>query len=460
MKIWGIRLFAFVLIGVGSMFLTQVAYDLFLRHNPILENWVINRQEMLQNTGLLLADWVDHGDMEQLHAYLKQHEANGFQYALYDALSGKVLMGSPDRKAQEVARTAGRDKRYTIDAFSFKTHLLPEKIEAVPFLSPQGKALILGLKQIDTKPEAKDSLLTQIVSIRLVGIILAMLVIAALVYTAERPVAHLREGMRRLAAGDFNVQLDPVLLRRKDTIGRLAKEFNRTATNMARKQQAQRLLLSEISHEMRSPLSRMAIATELVKNGSADNKNQLIERIRTDSDQLNSLSGQLMDFVRLQWLQSVRASLQLSPLLQQVVSECTEEAAALQKRVLLSAPGQGAVSGNAEQLSSMFRNIIRNAVRHTPENSTVEVIAKEVTGNGHGLALIFIRDKGPGLPEEDLERVMEPFQQGKSSGIKGEAGLGLAIARQVAETHDGGITLENRHEGGLQVTIRLPLRLQ
>ena len=256
-------------------------------------------------------------------------------------------------------------------------------------------------------------MLTQIVCIRLAGILLALLIIAALIYTSERPVAHLRSAMRRLAAGDFSVRLDPVLLRRKDTIGRLAKEFNRTATNMARKQQAQRLLLSEISHEMRSPLSRMAIATELVKNGSPDNKVQLIERIRTDSDQLNSLSGQLMDFVRLQWLQSVREPLQLSPLLQQVVTECSEEAAEQQKKVLLSSSGNGAISGNAEQLSSMFRNIIRNAVRHTPENSSVEVIAKEVSGNGHGLALIFIRDHGPGLPENDLERVMEPFQQGK-----------------------------------------------
>ncbi len=460
MKIWGIRLFAFVLITVGSMFLTQIAYDHFQRHNPLFENWLVDRQEMLQNTGMLLADWLDHGNMEELDAYLKQHEANGFQYALYDAPSGKILLGTPSSDAQDIARTSVNNKQYAINEFNFKTHLLPQKIEAIPFVSPQGKALILGLKQIDTHPEARDSMLTQIVCIRLAGILLALLIIAALIYTSERPVAHLRSAMRRLAAGDFSVRLDPVLLRRKDTIGRLAKEFNRTATNMARKQQAQRLLLSEISHEMRSPLSRMAIATELVKNGSPDNKVQLIERIRTDSDQLNSLSGQLMDFVRLQWLQSVREPLQLSPLLQQVVTECSEEAAEQQKKVLLSSSGNGAISGNAEQLSSMFRNIIRNAVRHTPENSSVEVIAKEVSGNGHGLALIFIRDHGPGLPENDLERVMEPFQQGKSSGIKGEAGLGLAIARQVAETHDGGITLENRHEGGLQVTIRLPLRLQ
>ena len=460
MKTWGIRLFAFALIIVGSMFLTQIAYDHFLRHSPVFENWTLNREETLQNTGMLLAGWLAHGQTGQISAFLKQHEAKGFQYALYDAHNGRVLMGSPAPEAEKLAQAAAAEQHYKIDNFSFKTHLLPDKIEALPFHTSNGETYILGLKQFDIHPEAKDSLLTRMVCVRIAGVALAMLVIAALLYTSERPVLQLRKAMRRLASGDYNVKLDPVILKRNDSVGRLAKEFNRTAMNMARKQQAQRLLLSEISHEMRSPLSRMAIATELVKNSDQNNKSQLIERIRTDSDQLNSLSGQLMDFVRLQWLQSVREPLQITPLLQNVVAECSDEAIEHNKKVLLSSNGIGAISGNSEQLSSMFRNIIRNAIRHTPENSAVEVIAKEVSGNGHGLALIFIRDKGPGLPVEDLERVMEPFQQGKSSGIKGEAGLGLAIAKQVAETHDGGITLENRHEGGLQVTIRLPLRLQ
>lgn len=460
MMLWGIRLFAFALITVGAMFFTQIVCDQVSRRSPVFENWARNRQEMLENTGILLASWRARGNTEQIRDYLEKHRAKGFRYALYDARSGKVLMGNPAPEAAQLARRASKTRRYAINDFSFKTHILPDKIEALPFLSPQGQKLIIGLKQVDTHPEAKDSLLTQMVAIRIAGIVLALGVIAALVYASERPVLQLRTAMRRLAAGDYSARLDPPLLRRNDTIGRLAKEFNRTAANMARKQQAQRLLLSEISHEMRSPLSRMAIATELVKTGNPDNKIQLIERIRTDSDQLNSLSGQLMDFVRLQWLQAVREPLLLAPLLQKVVAECDAEAGELHKKVLLSSTGSTCVSGNTEQLSSMFRNIIRNAVRHTPENTNVEVIAKEVSGNGRGLALIFIRDKGPGLPEEDLERVMEPFQQGKCPGIKGETGLGLAIARQVAETHEGGITLENRLEGGLQVTIRLPLRLQ
>ena len=216
---------------------------------------------------------------------------------------------------------------------------------------------------------------------------------------------------------------------------------------------ADRRLLLDISHELRSPLARLGVAVELARSG--ENRDAALDRIQKESDRLNALVGELLQATRAEVdPQALRAQpVRLDELLATIVSDCSIEADARGCSLALDATGPLTVRGDPELLRRAVENVIRNALRYSPPQTSVDV---NLASNGAG-ARIQVRDYGPGVPEESLSRIFEPFYrvEGDRNRDSGGVGLGLAIARRAVELHKGKLQARNAHPG-LLVEMEIP----
>ena len=281
---------------------------------------------------------------------------------------------------------------------------------------------------------------------------IAVLACYALAYHLSSPVLKLKRTVDRFGHGDLTAR---AASRRADEIGQLARSFNHMAEHIETLLVAERRLLLDISHELRSPLARLGVAVELARSGEVHDP--LLDRIQKEADRLNTLIDGLLQVTRAEGDPGTRhvVPVQLDELLEDIVGDCSIEATALECALTLTSRMPMTVNGDPELLRRAIENVIRNAIRHAPAGTVVEVLIEarpEATG------CILVRDSGPGVPPEALTRIFDPFyrvetDRGRSSG---GAGLGLAIARRGVELHAGSLRAQNV-EPGLLVTIELPL---
>jgi signal transduction histidine kinase len=251
--------------------------------------------------------------------------------------------------------------------------------------------------------------------------------------------------------GDLTARADS---RRKDEIGELARAFDEMAGRIQVLMTAERRLLQDVSHELRSPLARLDVAADLAST-SADPAEFLVH-IRGDVSRLSTLVDELLRLTRAEGDRATREreEVALDDLLQEVAAACALEAEAGGCRLDLTAEDPATVQGAPEHLRRAVENVVRNAIRHAPAGTAVE-IGLERDGD---TARIAIRDRGPGVPEDLLGAIFKPFfrVEGHRSRIDGGIGLGLAIARRAVDLHRGRIAARNAHPG-LSVTIELPM---
>jgi two-component system sensor histidine kinase CpxA len=265
-----------------------------------------------------------------------------------------------------------------------------------------------------------------------------------------RPVRRLQKAVERFGRGDFTARSGASRL---DELGDLARSFDRMADRIETLLAAERRLLLDISHELRSPLARLAVAVELARSG--DDTDNALNRIQKEADRLNSLVGQLLQVTRAEGDPASlrRDPVRLDQLVQELVDDAAIEAASHRCEVHYEKREPVTVAGDAELLRRAVENVIRNAIRHAPPNSSVEVtLARQ---NGH--ALVEIRDHGPGVPEEALPRLFDAFYRVETdrNRTSGGIGLGLSIARRAIELHKGAIRARNA-KPGLEVELELP----
>lgn len=270
-----------------------------------------------------------------------------------------------------------------------------------------------------------------------------------------RPVLGVQQGLRRLARGDLGARMGSDLAGRTDELGALAADFDATAQRLQELVSAQEMLLRDVSHELRSPLTRLRLALELARRGGPGLPAQM-DRIERECGRLDMLTGQVLRLARLREPRArAGAPLDLAALVTETVSDVAYEAEAAGKSVAWQAPGQPVwLHGAAAELASMLENVLRNALRFTPRGAQVDVALQA----GAGTVSISVCDRGPGIAPEHLDKVFAPFFQSDPARAGGHtgAGLGLAIAQRVAQRHAGAIRLANRAGGGLRVEISLP----
>jgi two-component system sensor histidine kinase CpxA len=287
--------------------------------------------------------------------------------------------------------------------------------------------------------------------------IAGLLVIATVAWfiarTVGRPIGELQLAARELALGHIDRRVPEAIVRRKDELGRLAADFNTMADRLAALLAGRSQLMGELSHELRSPLARLQAALALA---GARHEFGDAERIRVEQEirRMDAVIGDLLRFSRLDAAANIgRKLVRIEELLTTLLADEEVEARTKDLRLGLATNGDLAVVGDPDLLRSGFENVLRNAIRYAPRGSEITVVAAR---ERDGIA-VAIRDRGPGVPPEYLERIFEPYVRvPKSIEDAGSTGLGLAIARRVAEVHGGRIAARNRDPGGLEVTFTLP----
>jgi two-component system sensor histidine kinase CpxA len=278
----------------------------------------------------------------------------------------------------------------------------------------------------------------------------AVLLCYWLAYHLTSPVRDLQKAVERFGRGNLSARVGST---RRDELGQLARTFDRMANRIETLLAAERRLLLDISHELRSPLARLGVAVELARSG--DNLDSALDRIQKESDRLNTLVGQLLQVTRAEGDPSSlrREAVRLDELVQQLVNDSTIEAAKHGCELRYDKPGPVAVQGDPELLRRAVENVVRNAIRYSPPQSAVEVSL--VRNNGR--AILDIRDHGPGVPDDALPRIFDAFYRVDSdrNRVSGGIGLGLSIARRAIELHKGKIRARNAHPG-LDVEMELP----
>ena len=294
----------------------------------------------------------------------------------------------------------------------------------------------------------------------LVAAFLASLLVSALLARhLTAPISRLRDAFEALAAGRLDFRLGATMSERRDEIGELGGDFDKMAGRLEQLIASRDRLLHDVSHELRSPLARMQTAVGLAHQQPARVESAL-ERIGLEASRLDELVGELLTLARLESGKQTPGDeyIDLRELLASVVDDARFEASDsgrtidladdLERDVVLHASGP--------LLHRAIENIIRNALQHTPTGSKVEV---SLHAAASGRLRIVIRDHGPGIAEDQLPSVFEPFfRSSKSDATNARGfGLGLAIARRAIEAHGGSIVAENvAGSGGLRVVIELP----
>ena len=277
------------------------------------------------------------------------------------------------------------------------------------------------------------------------GRVAAVLVVAGvfcfvLARHIAKPIGQLRMAARNIASQQLQTRVPVSVLVRKDELADLGRDFDRMAERIEQLVTAQRHLLADVSHALRSPLARLNVALGLARQRHGPPSSEHLDRIETEAERLNKLIGQLLTMARV----DSGVDLERSTLfdLGSVVEEVSTDA-----------------EYEARHRRCAVENVVRNAVRHTAERTRVEVSLDREDTAGGPRAIIKVRDYGPGVPDESLDTLFVPFNRILTDGRSNpeRTGLGLAITRRTFEVHGGTATAANDPGGGFIVTLELPL---
>jgi signal transduction histidine kinase len=297
--------------------------------------------------------------------------------------------------------------------------------------------------------------------LRLLGV---LLVAGFFCYWLARHITHpldkLRLAARQIADEHLDVRVDPEVLKRKDELAELGRDFDRMANRIHTLVTSQRRLLSYVSHEFRSPLARLNIALGLARTDANPEIFEHLDRIELETNRLNELIGQLLTLTRANSGIDLRQKriFDLGALVQEVAADSNYEAQIRNCAVKFDPRFECMVEGSPDMVRGAVENVVRNAVRHTAEGTDVEISLESVDAAPSSRAVIRVCDRGPGVPAHELINIFRPFHR-VVNGARPEsngAGLGLAITERTFQLYGGSVTAANAPEGGLIVTLELP----
>ena len=279
---------------------------------------------------------------------------------------------------------------------------------------------------------------------------------AALARYLIRPVVHLRDGLSALAHGRFDFRIGDQMAGRKDEVTALAHDFDSTAARLQELQDAQQRLFHDVSHELRSPLSRLQAAVGVLRQSPAK-LGAMLDRMDREVERLDALVGEVLTLARLtagSGLPLKTQPLDVIELLNEILGDAAFEAQARDVSITTSVDGSFRAEVEGELIYRALENVVRNAVKYTAEHSHISVSCEAAAER----LKICVTDQGPGVRRDELERIFQPFSRGKEAVPRGGYGLGLAITRQAIERHGGRAHASLPDAGGLAITLELPRR--
>jgi two-component system, OmpR family, sensor histidine kinase CpxA len=284
----------------------------------------------------------------------------------------------------------------------------------------------------------------------------------ALVMIFTRPVIRLRKAARELARGNLSARVNEkpegkVLT--GDEFDGLVHDFNHMAERLQSLVDAHKLLLRDVSHELRSPLARVSVALELSREDADATMSTHLDRIQRETEKLNQLIGQLLTLSSMETADTLDKfeRVSLRELLSEMLPDAEYEAQQRGTAVELDAGCDCTVEGRRELLYRAIENVIRNAIRYTEAGSKIDVSLQR--DSSARIAILEVSDRGPGIPLSELESIFRPFyrlDQARNAQTGG-FGVGLAIAERAIKLHSGCIRASNRTGGGATIQISLPV---
>jgi two-component system sensor histidine kinase CpxA len=272
------------------------------------------------------------------------------------------------------------------------------------------------------------------------------------------PILRLREASQKLATGDLSTRAAASIERRHDELGDLVRDFNAMASRIEELVSRQRQLISDVSHELRSPLARLNVALDLGRERKGNDP--AFDHMEQDIGLLDEMIGRLLTIARLDTVSAPipMVPVNLTELVSQIVRDADFESREHDGGLKLTTNEQCFVRGNSELLHSAIENVVRNAIRYTAPGTSVEVLLGSECNSSASSVRLTVRDYGPGVPESELGNIFQPFYRVADARDRqsGGAGLGLAIADRIIRIHGGTIRAENAAQRGLQVEILLP----
>jgi two-component system sensor histidine kinase CpxA len=292
------------------------------------------------------------------------------------------------------------------------------------------------------------------VAVLTIAILAAAVVSLLLARYVSAPIVRIQNASRALAAGALGTRVGAPSTQRRDEVGTLARDFDAMAERIQELVTAKETLLRDVSHEFRSPLARIRMALALAERRAGEASRPDLARIEREAERLDALVGQVMTLTRLRTTDAPRRDIVR---LDALVGEVVDDARFEYPDATLEYSGKREVSlrGDADGLKSAIENVVRNAMIYGDRTKPIEV---RIDLNG-ATATVRILDRGPGVPDLELERIFEPFYRtDKSRDHRQDGqGIGLAITARVTELHGGKVRARNRAEGGLEIAIELPL---
>lgn len=266
-----------------------------------------------------------------------------------------------------------------------------------------------------------------------------------------RPIQRIASTIATFGHGDLSVRIKT---RRGDEIGQLGRSFNDMAERLERHIVSERRLLGDISHELRSPLARLKFAIKLAR--TSPDKEAALDRIEHDVNRIASLVADIVEITTVEGDPAMRATepVNVAEVVQAVARDCAVEADVRGCRLVMDGNRDVKVTGSRELLRRAVENVVRNAIRYSPEGAPIEITLERSEQE----VCIAVRDHGPGVPNEMLSRIFDPFFRVEEARNQtgGGSGLGLSIAKRAIQAHHGRIKAENANPG-LRVRLAVPV---
>jgi signal transduction histidine kinase len=281
---------------------------------------------------------------------------------------------------------------------------------------------------------------------------LGLVMVQVLARGMTSPLREMAVAATAMARGDYSRR---VTATSRDEVGELARAFNAMATQLSEVDRLRRDLVANASHELRTPITALRAGLENLVDGVAPPDPAALRTMLAQVERLDRLVSQLLDLSRLESgaVPLQRRVFEVRPILEEAASLSRLHTPGVEVAVAVDGPSPH-VHGDPERIHQVVANLVENAVRYSPPGSTVELRAS----NGHNAVTIEVSDEGPGIPEEEAQRVFERFYRADParSSRHGGAGLGLAIARWIVDLHGGVIRAEQRQPNGCRMVVVLP----
>ena len=420
------------------------------RFGPRVDLWA--RQE---------AEILDHEGTSALSKYVRSIESDpGIRNYLFEAGGlGLLARQAPPLVLQTVASVtqSGAEAQ-----FFARDRIIAEKV-----FGPSGKSyvVIVTFPHPSVLPRRLFQFLGEDLEgdgiIRLGAILLvAGLFCFWLARQITSPIDKLRLATREIANEHLNTRVDKKVTARRDELAELGRDFDRMAERIDALVTAQRQLLADVSHTLRSPLARLGVALGLARQRANPETSEHLDRIEREADRLNGLIGQLLTLARIDSEVDLQRKtvFDLGSLVQEVAADGDYEARSRGCAVRFTTSSECLVEGIPQMLRGAIENVVRNAVRHAPKGTNVE-IAMDLKGvQSPSRAIIHVRDQGTGVSAAELGSIFLPFHRSADGATLDPygTGLGLAITERAFRFHGGTAIAANMPGGGLVVKLELP----